>query len=92
MNHYAPRDIHRDEHNVQECMLTLIQGLRERGSMRFDEAFSEAPTKEEVVTLFLALLELLKLGEMHIQQEDIYGDILLLPGRVETNETEEETP
>ena len=92
VNHYAPRDIHRDEHNVQECMLTLIQGLRERGSMRFDEAFSEAPTKEEVVTLFLALLELLKLGEMHIQQEDIYGDILLLPGRVETNETEEETP
>ena len=92
VNHYAPRDIHRDEHNVQECMLTLIQGLRERGSMRFEEAFSEAPTKEEVVTLFLALLELLKLGEMHIQQEDIYGDILLLPGRVETNETEEETP
>ena len=92
VNHYAPRDIHRDEHNVQECMLTLIQGLRERGSMRFDEAFSEAPTKEEVVTLFLALLELLKLGEMHIQQEDIYGDILLLPGRVETNETEGETP
>lgn len=92
VNHYAPRDIHRDEHNVQECMLTLIQGLRERGSMRFEEAFSEAPTKEEVVTLFLALLELLKLGEMHIQQEDIYGDILLLPGRIETNETEEEMP
>ncbi len=92
VNHYAPRDIHRDEHNVQECMLTLIQGLRERGSMHFEEAFSEAPTKEEVVTLFLALLELLKLGEMHIQQEDIYGDILLLPGRVETNEAEEETP
>ena len=95
VNHYAPRDIHRDEHNVQECMLTLIQGLRARGRMRFDEAFSEAPTKEEVVTLFLALLELLKLGEMHIQQEGIYGDILLLPGRVETaDETNEgeETP
>ncbi len=94
VNHYAPRDIHRDEHNVQECMLTLIQGLRERGRMRFDEAFSEAPTKEEVVTLFLALLELLKLGEMHIQQEGIYSDILLLPGRAESIDetTEEETP
>lgn len=82
-NHYAPRDIRRDEHTVQECMLTLLHGIRKKGRMRFDEAFSEAPTKEEVVTLFLALLELLKLGEMHLEQEGVYSDILLLPGRRE---------
>lgn len=82
-NHYAPRDIRRDEHTVQECMLTLLHGIRKKGRMRFDEAFSEAPTKEEVVTLFLALLELLKLGEMHLEQEGVYSEILLLPGRRE---------
>lgn len=82
-NHYAPRDIRRDEHTVQECMLTLLHGIRKKGRMRFDEAFSAAPTKEEVVTLFLALLELLKLGEMHLEQEDVYSEILLLPGRRE---------
>lgn len=80
-NHYAPRDIRRDEHTVQECMLTLLHGIRKRGRMRFDEAFSAAPTREEVVTLFLALLELLKLGEMHLEQEGVYSEILLLPGR-----------
>ena len=83
VNHYAPRDIRRDEHTVQECMLTLLKGIRRKGRMRFDEAFSDAPTREEVVTLFLALLELLKLGEMHLEQESNYGDILLLPGRRE---------
>ena len=83
VNHYAPRDIRRDEHTVQECMLTLLKGIRRKGRMRFDEAFSDAPTREEVVTLFLALLELLKLGEMHLEQESTYGDILLLPGRRE---------
>ena len=88
-NHYAPRDIRRDEHTVQECMLTLLKGIRRRGRMRFEEAFSSAPTREEVVTLFLALLELLKLGETHIEQEGIYGDILLLPGRREYAEEEE---
>lgn len=88
VNHYAPRDIHRDEHTVQECMLTLLKGIRRKGRMRFDEAFSDAPTKEEVVTLFLALLELLKLGEMHIEQEGVYGDILLMPGRKEDTEEE----
>ena len=88
VNHYAPRDIRRDEHTVQECMLTLVKGIRRKGRMRFEEAFSGSPTKEEVVTLFLALLELLKLGEAHIEQEGIYGDILLLPGRREDEEEE----
>ena len=82
-NRYAPRDIRRDEHTVQECMLTLLHGIRRKGRMRFDEAFSDAPTREEVVTLFLAMLELLKLGEMHLEQEGVYSDIILLPGRRE---------
>ena len=86
VNHYAPRDIRRDEHTVQECMLTLLHGIRRKGRMRFDEAFSQAPTREEVVTLFLALLELLKLGEMHLEQESVYSDIILLPGRREYTE------
>lgn len=83
VNHYAPRDIRRDEHNVQDCMLTILKRIRRKGRMTFDEAFSEAPTKEEVVTYFLALLELLKLGETHIEQEGIYGEIVLYPGRRE---------
>ena len=88
-NRYAPRDIRRDEHTVQECMLTLMKGIRRSGRLRFEEAFSAAPTREEVVTMFLALLELLKLGETHIEQEGVYGDILLLPGRREYTEEEE---
>ena len=92
VNHYAPRDIHRDEHNVQECMLTLLKRLRRRGCLRFEEAFSDAPTKEEVVTYFLALLELLKLGEMHIDQEGVYGDIILYPGRKPDDAPEPDAP
>ena len=80
-NHYAPRDIHRDEHNVQECMLTLLKGVSSRGCLRFEETFSAVPSKEEVVTLFLALLELLKLGEIHAEQEGTWGEIVLYPGR-----------
>lgn len=89
INHYAPRDIRRDEHNVQECMLTLLRRIRKQGRMRFEDAFSDAPTREEVVTLFLALLELLKLGETHCEQDGNYGEILLLPGRREEIPEEE---
>ena len=49
--------------------------------MTFDELISHAPTKEEVVTLFLALLELLRLGKAHISQAAVYDPITLYPGR-----------
>lgn len=79
---FDPRNIHRDEHTVQGCMLGLLRIIKKNGGrMHFDEAFSELPTREEVVTQFLALLELLKLGEMYAEQGDVYGDIILISGR-----------
>ncbi|MBR6029081.1 MAG: segregation/condensation protein A [Clostridia bacterium] len=92
-NRYAPRDIRRDEHTVQECMLTLLRRVRHKPCIRFEEAFSEAPTREEVVTCFLALLELLRLGKMHIAQDEICGEIWVMAGPAETSEgAEEEAP
>lgn len=80
-NHYAPRNIHRDSHTVQECMLNLMYTIRKRKKIRFEDAFSDAPTREEVVTYFLAVLELLKLGRLRIRQDSVYGHIELTAGR-----------
>ena len=88
---FDPRKIHRDEHTVQGCMLGLLKRIRHcGGQMLFEEAFSECPTREEVVTQFLALLELLKLGEMYAEQSETYGDILLKSGRKPDPEEGEE--
>ncbi len=57
-NHYAPRNIRRDSHTVQECMLDLMKAVKQKKRMRFEEAFEGAATKEAVVTYFLAVLEL----------------------------------
>ncbi len=80
-NHYAPRNIRRDVHTVQECMLELIHAVKQKKRMKFEEAFQDAPTKEAVVTYFLAVLELLKLGQMHIVQSTVYGEIELYYGK-----------
>ena len=80
-NHYAPRNIRRDVHTVQECMLDLMHAIRKRKKMKFSEAFSDIPTREEVVTMFLAILELLKLGQMRLAQEEVYGEIMLYSGK-----------
>ena len=62
-------------------MLDLLQTVRKKKRIRFEEAFQDAPTKEAVVTYFLAVLELLKLGQMHIRQTAVYGTIELYYGK-----------
>jgi segregation and condensation protein A len=88
-NHYAPRNIRRDSHTVQECLLDLMKAVKQKKRMRFAEAFEGAATKEAVVTYFLAVLELLKLGQMHIRQDNVYGEIELIWGRAKLREEED---
>ncbi len=85
-NHYAPRNIRRDSHTVQECMLDLIRTVRKKKRIRFEEAFADAPTREAVVTYFLAVLELLRLGQMHVMQHSVYGEIEIIYGKYEKKE------
>ena len=80
-NHYAPRNIHRDVHTVRECMLDLMHTIRKKRKIRFEDIFAESPTREEVVTMFLAVLELLKLGQMHVKQDSVYEPMVLYSGK-----------
>ena len=73
------RDIRRDSHTVEGCMETIESRLV-LGSVSFDELFSEEADREEVVTLFIALLELLKLGKAHVRQNGTFERIMLAPG------------
>lgn len=70
----AARRIVRDEHTVPMCMAHILRRVRQ-GSVSFLSLMSETPTREEVVTLFLALLELLRLGKATFTQYGVYGDI-----------------
>lgn len=45
--------------------------------------FFEKPTKNEMVTTFMALLELIKEKDIYIQQEITYGDIIVYPSETE---------
>ena len=68
------RRIIRDEHTVPMCMAHILRQVR-KAPARFEALLSPSPTREEVVTLFLAMLELLKLGKITFFQDGIYGDI-----------------
>ena len=78
------RDIRRDNFTVEGCM-EAIESRLVMGETRFEDLFSDAPGKEEVVTLFMALLEILKLGKAHVVQNATFDTIMLVPGRKETD-------
>lgn len=74
------RDIRRDNYTVEGCM-EVIESRLQFGRMDFQSLFSTTPDREEVVTLFIALLELLKLGKAYVSQESTFDQIFLNPGR-----------
>lgn len=72
----ASREIKRDAFTVGDCMVRITRRLR-GGAFRFSELFEENYTRQEVVTMFMALLELIKLNRIHVSQETAYDEILL---------------
>lgn len=78
------RDIRRDSFTVEGCMEAIESRLRE-GRVDFEALFTDRPTREEVVTLFMAVLEMLKLGKVHVRQKDMFRRITLVPGRREAD-------
>lgn len=84
----AARRIVRDEYTIPRCTAHILKRLK-KGPVQFDELFSPAPTRDEVVTLFLALLELLRLGRVEVAQDGVFGQMRLEP-RNEVGDTEGE--
>ena len=72
----ASREIRRDAHTVASCMARISRRVR-RGRCTFSELFDAEFTRHEVVTMFLAVLELIKLNRIHVSQENAYDDIYL---------------
>ena len=74
------RRIVRDEYTIPYCMARILKRTRKERT-NFSSLFSESSTREEVVTLFLALLELLRLGRITCFQERAYEDILIVAAK-----------
>ena len=82
---HAARRIIRDEYTVARCTAHILRRLK-KGPVKFEDLFSPHPSRDEVVTLFLALLELLRLGRAGVSQEGIFGEMTLEPRQGEAAE------
>ena len=68
----------RDEFTVSDKIHEILHILVEKSVIYFSELFKNARNKNEIVTIFLAFLELIKLKEVIVKQKAPFGEIELV--------------
>lgn len=69
------KEIQKEKFTVSQKISTIKDSLMVRKKVYFSELFSNSISREEVVTTFMALLELLKLQEISVKQPENFADI-----------------
>lgn len=66
-----------DDLAIEEKMDSILARLHHRGKLSFRELFSGPATRPEVIAVFLALLELIRLARVVVRQDSRFGEILI---------------
>ncbi|MBQ4629478.1 MAG: segregation/condensation protein A [Clostridia bacterium] len=77
----------REPASVKQKATGLVKRLRSKKKFSFSEAFAEAQHKNEIVAIFLAILELMKLNHIYVYDDDD-GNIMLSLGEKSDEEIE----
>lgn len=78
------REIVADQYTVGGKIEHLLETIPLGTKMKFEELFTTAASKIEVIVTFLAVLELMKLHHLKVEQEQLLGDITVIrPEQVE---------
>lgn len=71
------KKINRDRWTVADKIAFLTNILKENKEINFFSLFDETYSKLEVITVFMAILELLKFQKIEVIQKERYADILI---------------
>lgn len=80
----------RETYHVRDKMRAILQRLQKaKGRLRFADAFATG-SKPELITTFLALLELMRLRSVRVTQSQAFADIFITAGK-ETKDADRRT-
>ena len=87
-------DIRTETYDVDEKMSLIARTVAEEGSMLFSTLMLRCRARAEMVVTFIALLELIKLGQVVVVQAEIFGDISIVarPAKGSEEDASIETP
>lgn len=69
--------IEAERYTIADKIVELSKKFTEQKICKFSNLFSIETTREELVTTFMALLELIKNQQLSFKQESIFGEIIL---------------
>lgn len=72
-----PKKVVQDRFSVADQMQNIHRLIGLYGSFSFTSLFEPDFTRSDIVTTFLAVLELLKYGKLKAEQEELFGEIML---------------
>ncbi|MBE7495585.1 MAG: segregation/condensation protein A [Verrucomicrobiaceae bacterium] len=72
------REIVNDRFTVADKIEELLNIVPVGGRVRFEELFTSASSRGEVIVTFLAMLELIKLNHLQVEQEQLLGEIVIV--------------
>ncbi len=64
--------------NVDEKMKEIRERIEEMRFLEFRQLINDLTCKEEIVVTFFLLLELVRLGEVRLIQEEIFGNLIVI--------------
>ena len=84
-----PKQIAKEKFTVTQKIASIKDALIIRNKIMFSELFNESISRDEIITTFMALLELLKLQEIKCVQSDAFCDIEILKAEDEDSNEKE---
>lgn len=81
------KKISRDRWTVADKIAFLTNLLKDTPKVNFFSLFDDTYSKMEIITVFLAILEMLKFQKIEVVQADKYEDISIKRKEVETDES-----
>lgn len=73
-------NITRDTYSMEEAIQTVTHALSQKEKITFDDFVTFSETKTQIVTLFLAILELMKYQRINVYQSNDFSEIQIERG------------
>lgn len=82
-------NVKREQHTIEDKIVSLLALLKENGgNICFNSIFPMKVSKAELITTFLAMLELIKIKRITVYQTGLFSPIYLKINEIDTTENE----
>ncbi len=85
LSNRIPEEIEGEEFTIEDKQNLFLSKLRTGKLIRFSDFFLEVKSKTEIVVTVMAMLEMIRNGDLRVKQTDLFGEIYIYTA--EPNET-----